>query len=80
MAPMTNTPNAKVLAKMGQPAIIPKSNLGRQQEGFQCYRIVNIRNMFMDAIKQSKKQSISVTIPHLGVDSCSKHSGSAVVG
>jgi len=28
MAPRANTPNAKVLAKMGQLAIIPKSDLG----------------------------------------------------
>ena len=65
MAPRTNTPNAKVLAKTRQPAIIQRSDMGQQQEGFQFYHLQKL---------------ISVTIPHLGAGSCSKHLGSAVVG
>ena len=67
MEPRTNTPNVEVLAKMEQPAIILKSDSGRQQEGFQFYHSITI------------SQSISVRIPHLGAGSCSKHLGSAVV-
>ena len=64
MAPTANTPNVKELAKTGQPAIILKSDSGRQQEGFQFYHFI------------TRSQS---RIPHLGAGSCSKHLGSAVV-